>query len=437
MMTYQKQRIDIISMGCSKNLIDSERLMRQLGAKGYEVVHDSEEPCGEYVVVNTCGFIADAKEESINLLLQLAERKKDGAIGHLIAMGCLTERYRRDIETEMPEIDTVYGKFDWKSLIESLPDKAKDKEVVTPWQRTITTAPHYTYLKISEGCNRFCAFCAIPLITGRHKSRPIEEIAEEVKWMVSQGVREFNIIAQDLSSYGLDLYGEHRLAVLLETLAQIEGVEWLRLHYAYPTDFPKDILPVMARYDNICKYLDIALQHSSDRVLENMRRHITCEETRQLINEIRKTVPGIKLRTTMMVGFTGEEEEDFAGLLEFVKEMKFDRLGAFAYSEEDDTWAAMNLEDSIPEDEKQRRLDLLMHTQEEIARQLNDESIGKRMKVVVDEIEGETRVCRSEFDSPDVDPVIYVEGSDAMPGQFINIVITDADTYDLYGKVSE
>lgn len=424
-----KNRVDIITMGCSKNLIDSERIIRRLKAKGYEALHNAESPCGEYVVVNTCGFIADAKEESIEMLLDLTRLKEDGEIGKIVAMGCLTQRYRDDLINELPEIDIILGKFDWDGFIETLPDLT---ELPKPksWEREITTPPHSAYLKISEGCNRFCAFCAIPIITGRHTSRPIEEILEETKELVSRGVKEFNVIAQDLSSYGVDLYGAHKLAELIDRMADTNGVEWIRLHYAYPSDFPSDILEVMAKHDNVCKYIDIALQHASDKVLTNMRRHITRQQTEDLIAEMRRKVPEIKIRTTLMVGFPGEGETEFEELLDFVRTQKFDRMGAFAYSEEDDTWAAKNLDDSIPEEEKQRRLDLLMEIQTDIYEEKNAAMIGKEVLLLVDEIEGETRICRSQWDSPEVDMNYYVKGSNAQPGEFLKARITGYQLYD-------
>lgn len=424
-----KNRVDIITMGCSKNLIDSERIIRRLKAKGYEALHNAESPCGEYVVVNTCGFIADAKEESIEMLLDLTRLKEDGEIGKIVAMGCLTQRYRDDLINELPEIDIILGKFDWDGFIETLPDLT---ELPKPksWEREITTPPHSAYLKISEGCNRFCAFCAIPIITGRHTSRPIEEILEETKELVLRGVKEFNVIAQDLSSYGIDLYGSHKLAELIDRMAEIDGVEWIRLHYAYPSDFPFDILEVMAKHDNVCKYIDIALQHASDKVLTNMRRHITRQQTEDLIAEMRRKVPDIKIRTTLMVGFPGEGEREFEELLDFVRTQKFDRMGAFAYSEEDDTWAAKNLDDNIPEEEKQRRLDLLMEIQTDIYEEKNAAMIGKEVLLLVDEIEGETRICRSQWDSPEVDMNYYVKGSNAQPGEFLKARITGYQLYD-------
>lgn len=424
-----KNRVDIITMGCSKNLIDSERIIRRLKTKGYEAFHNAESPCGEYVVVNTCGFIADAKEESIEMLLDLARLKEDGEIGKIVAMGCLTQRYRDDLIKELPEIDIILGKFDWDGFIETLPDLT---ELPKPksWEREITTPPHSAYLKISEGCNRFCAFCAIPIITGRHTSRPIEEILEETKSLVSRGVKEFNVIAQDLSSYGIDLYGSHKLAELIDRMAEIDGVEWIRLHYAYPSDFPFDILDVMAKHDNVCKYIDIALQHASDKVLTNMRRHISRKQTEDLIAEMRRRVPDIKIRTTLMVGFPGEGETEFEELLDFVRTQKFDRMGAFAYSEEDDTWAAKNLDDNIPDEEKQRRLDLLMEIQTDIYEEKNAAMLGKEVLLLVDEIEGETRICRSQWDSPEVDMNYYVTGSNAKPGDFLKARVIGYQLYD-------
>ncbi len=432
----KKGLIDVISLGCSKNLIDSERLLRRLAAKGYEVRHDAENPNGEWVVVNTCGFIQDAKEESIDLILQLGNKKKTRKIGKLIVMGCLSQRYMDDLKAEIPEVDTWYGKYDWKDFIEKLPDRnSEEGEKPKDWERTLTTPPHSTYLKISEGCNRFCSFCAIPIITGRHTSRPIEEILEETKELVDKGVKDFNIIAQDLSSYGTDLYGRHALPELIDRMAQIEGVEWIRLHYAYPSDFPMELLDVMARHDNVCNYIDIALQHISDKVLDNMHRHINGEETRKLLAEMRRRVPDLKIRTTLMVGYPGEGEKEFEELLEFVKEQRFERMGAFAYSEEDDTWAAKNLDDNIPQEVKQQRLDRLMALQQEIAYQRNLEMIGKTVRVLVDRIEGDTRIGRTQWDSPEVDPEIYVEGSDAEPGDFINVKVTKAEPFELFGEL--
>lgn len=435
---FEKNRIDIISMGCSKNLVDSERLFRRLSAKGYNVSHDPEEVCGEYVVVNTCGFIADAKEESINTILALGELKQQKQIGKLIVMGCLSQRYMEELREALPEVDIWYGKFNWKGLIETLPDKKTDVQHPKTWERTLTTPPHSAYLKISEGCNRFCAFCAIPIITGRHASRPIEEILEETRELVKEGVKEFNIIAQDLSSYGTDLYGHHALAELVERMAQTPGVEWIRLHYAYPSDFPMDLLPVMAKYDNVCKYLDIALQHISDNVLANMRRHISKEETIALLKSIREQVPGIRIRTTLMTGFPGEGDEEFEELLNFVKSQKFDRMGAFAYSEEEDTFAAKHFSDDIPEDVKQKRLDILMETQEEIALEHNRQLVGTVQKVLVDRIEGAKAVGRTQYDSPEVDPEVIIDDDSLIPGQFVNVKILEAYPFELSGiKVEE
>lgn len=433
-MAFRKRHIDIISMGCSKNLIDSERLIRRLEKKGYTVSHNPETPTGEYVMVNTCGFIGDAKEESINMLLELAQLKEEGEIGRIAAMGCLTERYLQDLKAELPEIDLIYGKFDWPKFVTELPDASHDAAAVREWERTLTTPPHSAYLKISEGCNRFCAFCAIPLITGRHHSRPEEEILDEVRELVGKGVKEFNVIAQDLSSYGLDLYGEHRLAQLIDRMADIEGVEWIRLHYAYPADFPMDVLDVMARRDNVCKYLDIALQHISDPQLKRMRRHIDKNGTLQLLEEIRRRVPGICLRTTLMVGFPGETDADFAELMEFVETQRFDRMGAFAYSEEDDTYAALNYDDDVTPEVKQERLDRLMALQERISEELNENMVGQRVRLLVDEYEGTTAICRSEWDSPEVDLTYRVEGCTAEPGEFIEAEITKALPFDFIAK---
>ncbi len=424
-------------MGCSKNLIDSERLIKQLSAKGYDVSHDPEKPQGEYVVVNTCGFIADAKEESIASILSLGEMKEKRRIGKLIVMGCLSQRYMDDLKEEIPEVDVWYGKFDWKNFISELPDRKTDDEKPKHWERTLTTPPHSAYLKISEGCNRFCAFCAIPLITGRHTSRPIEEILEETRQLVKEGVKEFNVIAQDLSSYGMDLYGRHALAELIDRMADVEGVEWIRLHYAYPSDFPMDILDVMARRENVCKYLDIALQHISEPVLENMRRHISKEETIELLKKIREKVPDIRIRTTLMTGFPGEGEKEFEELVDFVKTQRFDRMGAFAYCEEDDTFAAKNLSDDIPEEVKQKRLDKIMELQEEIALSLNEDMIGTRQKVLIDRIEGGKAYGRTQYDSPEVDPEVIVNDASLTPGEFVEVKITEAYPFELIGEVAD
>lgn len=437
MAKFKKNRIDIITMGCSKNLVDSEQLIKRLESIGYNVFHDSDNVIGEIVIVNTCGFIGDAKEESINMILELLEAKKEKRIGRVFVMGCLTERYLSDLKDELPDVDRFYGKFDWNQIIELLSKEKQIKCEVNSWERTLTTPPYSAYIKISEGCNRFCAYCAIPIITGRHKSRPIEEIEAEVKDLVSKGVKEFNIIAQDLSAYGSDLYGKLMLSELIEKIALIEGVEWIRLHYAYPVDFPWEVLDVMNRHDNVCKYLDIALQHISDPVLKNMQRRITKAETLEVINRIRRIVPDIKLRTTLMVGFPGEGEDEFNELIEFVKEIKFDRMGAFAYCEEDDTWAQKNLEDSIPQEIKQERLDQLMEIQEEISLSLNTQMIGHNVKVLIDRIEGNEYIGRTQWDSPEVDPEIHIpiDYTDYSEGDFINVTLTKAYPYELEGKI--
>lgn len=432
---FKKNRIDIISMGCSKNLIDSERLLKQLEAKGYLTNHDPDSPNGEYVVINTCGFINDAKEESINTILELTELKKKKRIGKLVVMGCLSQRYMDDLKAELPEVDIWYGKFDWKNFISELPDNKAAADAPRPWERKITTPPHSAYIKISEGCDRFCAFCAIPLITGRHTSRPVDEILEEVRQLVAEGVKEFNVIAQDLSSYGKDLYGKSELAGLVDKMADIPGVEWIRLHYAYPADFPMDILDVMARRDKVCKYLDIALQHIADPVLKNMRRHIDSRQTIELLDTMRKRVPGIRIRTTLMTGFPGEGEKEFEELLDFVRTQRFDRMGAFAYSEEDDTFAAKNLDDTIPQEVKEERLDRLMALQEEIAMELNQELAGTEQKVLIDRIEGEKAYGRTQYDSPEVDPEVIVTNADLEPGEFVNVRITEAYPFELIGEV--
>lgn len=429
-----RKRIDIITLGCSKNLVDSERLSRRLAAAGYEVVNDSDDVRGEIVVVNTCGFIGDAKQESIDTILELAEAKRHGRIGRIFVMGCLSQRYFDDLKVELPEVDRFYGKFDWDGIIADL--GAAVPADVKPYERLITTPSHYTYLKISEGCNRFCAFCAIPLITGRHTSVAIEELEEEVRSLVGQGVKEFNVIAQDLSSYGIDLYGKPMLAELIDRLASIEGVEWLRLHYAYPAQFPWEVLPVMARHSNVCRYLDIALQHISDKVLGNMRRHITKAETIELIERIRREVPGIHLRTTLMVGFPGEGETEFEELKEFVRWARFERMGAFAYSEEEGTYAAKQFADEVPEEVKEARLAEIMELQEDIALELNEEKVGQTFKVLIDREEDEFFVGRTEFDSPEVDPEVLVRKSGGLRvGEFATVTITEALPFELIGEI--
>lgn len=429
-----KKRIDIITLGCSKNLVDSEQLMKRFQDCGLEVHHDSDNVCGEIVVINTCGFIGDAKEESISAILEFAQAKTEGKIRQLYVMGCLSERYRNDLLKEIPEIDKLYGKFDWSDLIK---DVLHSNPATLPYERVITTPSHYTYIKISEGCNRFCAFCAIPLITGRHKSRPIDEILSEVKMLVSRGVKEFNVIAQDLSSYGLDLTGKMMLPELIDQMAQIEGVKWIRLHYAYPAQFPYEILDVMNKHDNVCKYLDIALQHINNTVLSNMRRHITKDETLELIKTIRDKVPGIHLRTTLMVGFPGEDDAAFEELMDFAHSVRFDRMGAFAYCEEEDTYAAKNFEDSISEDVKNRRLDKLMHLQETIALELNEAKVGKEFEVIVDREDEDYYVGRTEFDSPEVDPEVLIRKTSALKtGEFYRVVVKEALPFELIAELA-
>lgn len=427
-------KIDIITLGCSKNLVDSERLMRQLEAVGYEVTHDAEELTGEIAVVNTCGFIADAQEESINMILELAQRKTEGDLKKLYVMGCLSERFMDELGKEIPEVDRYYGKFDWTRL---LSDMGHEYDESIGNERHITTPSHYAYLKISEGCNRKCAYCAIPIITGAHRSRPMEEILDEVRHLVSCGVKEFQVIAQELTFYGLDLYKERRIAALVQAMSDIPGVEWIRLHYAYPTDFPMELLDVMHDNKNVCKYLDIALQHISDNVLDAMHRHISKEETYRLIENIRKQVPGIHLRTTLMVGFPGETDEDFKELCDFVRWARFERMGAFAYSEEQGTPSARLYEDNIPEDVKQERLSRLMRLQQRISAEMQEEKVGKEMRVVIDREEGDWYIGRTEFDSPEVDPEVLIPISSASlaPGMFCKVRIVKADDFDLYGEV--
>lgn len=434
-----KNEIDIITLGCSKNLVDAERLMRQLEAAGYHCVHDSEQPQGEIAVINTCGFIGDAKEESINTILQFAERKKRKKLKKLFVMGCLSERYMAELEEELPEVDKYYGKFSFMDLIADLGHAV---ETGCLQERTITTPEHYAYIKISEGCNRFCSYCAIPLITGRHTSRPIEEILQEVRWLTKQGVKEFQVIAQDLSAYGTDLEvdgrkGVHLLPKLVERMSEIEGVEWIRLHYAYPTDFPMDLLRVMRERKNVCKYLDIALQHCTDNMLTKMRRHISAQEQNDLIRTIRQEVPGICLRTTLMVGHPGETEEDFEALVQFVKTMRFERMGAFAFSNEEGTYAAEHYEDDIPEEVKQQRLDKLMRIQEQIAGEISESRIGKTLRTIIDREEDDYYVGRTEWDSPEVDCEVLISKQTPLKiGAFYNIKITGSENFDLYGELN-
>ena len=426
-----KISVNVVTLGCSKNLVDSERVLRMLSDAGFEAYHQTDEPT-DIVVVNTCGFIGDAKEESVNTILEFAGAKERGELRELYVMGCLSERYRKELPAEIPEVDRWYGKYDWTGLVDDL---RKSNHTERPYERTVTTPSHHAYVKISEGCNRFCAFCAIPLITGRHHSRPIEEIEQEVKSLVERGVREFNIIAQDLSSYGRDLYGKLSLAPLVERLAGIEGVDRIRLHYAYPAEFPYDTLPVMARHKNVCNYLDIALQHISDNMLTAMRRHITAEETRRLLAEIRKAVPGIHIRTTLMVGFPGETEEDFLQLMDFVREQRFERMGAFAYSEEEGTYAALNLPDNVPLEVKEDRLNRLMALQEDISMELQQEKTGKTFDVIIDSEEEDYYIGRTEYDSPEVDPEVLVKKTLPLQvGGIYPVKITRALPFELIGE---
>lgn len=430
------RKINIISLGCSKNLIDSERLLKMLSDSGFQVIHNGSLDCGAYLtVINTCGFIGDAKEESINTILETVLAKENGLTERIAVMGCLSQRYRNELPEEIRQVDYWYGKTDWPDLIKKL---ATAFPATAPYDRIITTPRHHAYLKIAEGCNRFCSFCAIPHITGRYKSRPIEEIVAEVEMLCGRGVKEFNIIAQDLSYYGRDLYGEPRLAELLERMSEIKGVEWLRLHYAYPTDFPMDVLDVMATKNNICKYLDIALQHCSDTVLSNMRRHIDKEQTHELIKEMRRRVPGLHIRTTLMVGFPGEGEKEFNELLDFVKTQRFDRMGAFAYCEEEDTYGAQNFTDDTPENIKQERLNRLMAAQEEISYELQLGKVGTTLKCIIDREDEDYYIGRTEFDSPEVDPEVLIEKTKPLNiGEFYNIRISDALPFELIGKIAE
>ena len=441
----KRKEIDFITLGCSKNLVDAERVMRQLEAVGWKCVHDPEEPKAEVCVINTCGFIGDAKEESINMILQMAERKKHGKLRKLIVMGCLSERYRAELESELPEVDAYYGKFDFENMVKQLEiSKSRNLETskCSSFERHLTTPAHYAYLKISEGCNRMCSYCAIPLITGRHTSRPKDEILNEVRWLVNQGVKELNVIAQDLSSYGLDLEKRHMLPELIDEMAQIEGVEWIRLHYAYPTDFPEQLLDVMAKHPNVCKYLDIALQHCTDHMLTLMRRHITRAEQDALIRKIREKVPGICIRTTLLVGHPDETEEDFEQLKQWVKEMRFERMGCFAYSDEEGTYANKHYSDDIPQETKDARAAQLMAIQQQISAEMMAQFVGKTEKVIIDRKEGDYFIGRTQYDSPEVDCEVLIngegmKGQKAKVGQFVNVKITKAEEFDLYGEIED
>jgi len=424
--------IDFISLGCSKNLVDSENLMGLMEANGYHCTHDSDAPQGEIVVINTCGFIADAKEESINTILEFAQAKTEGRIEKLFVMGCLSERYLADLEKEIPEVDGWYGKFNYKQLLKDL-EVISERLEVRDYQRHITTPSHYAYIKISEGCDRHCAYCAIPLITGHHQSRPMQEILDEVRYLVSQGVKEFQVIAQELTYYGVDIDGKQHIAELIEKMADIEGVEWIRLHYAYPTHFPWDLLRVMRERKNVCKYLDIALQHISDHMLDRMKRHVTKQETYDLVERLRREVPDIHIRTTLMVGFPGETDEDFEELIAFTKWARFERMGAFAYSEEEGTYSAEHYQDDVPEEVKQRRLDKLMRVQQNISAELEAEKVGSTMRIIIDRVEGDWYIGRTEFCSPEVDPEVLIPIDEELTiGEFYEARITDAEEFDLY-----
>lgn len=431
----KSRTIDIITLGCSKNLVDSEKLIHQLELGGYSVTHDSDNPEGEIAIVNTCGFIGDAKEESIDTILRFVKRKQEGKLRRLIVMGCLSERYLKELQDELPEVDCFYGKFDWEQIVADLGQTFHAEEMTN---RRLTTPSHYAYLKISEGCNRHCAYCAIPLITGKQKSRTIEDILTEVETLVTKGVVEFQIVAQELTAYGTDIYGKQMIAELIDRIAQVPGVAWIRLHYAYPANFPLELLEVMARHNNVCKYLDIALQHISDNQLQAMRRNFTSKQTYELIETIRRVVPGIHLRTTFMVGYPGETDEDFQQLLDFVKWAKFERMGAFAYSEEEGTYSAKHLKDDVPDDVKQTRLSKLMRLQQQISADVQQGKVGRQLPVVIDREEGEYLVGRTEFDSPEVDPEVLIKKVDALglcPGMFCKVYVESADDFDLYANV--
>lgn len=431
----KKGQIDIITMGCSKNLVDSEILMRQFEANGYHCTHDAKRLEGEIAVVNTCGFIEDAKQESIDTILELVQAKEEGRLKQLYVMGCLSQRYKDELEKEIPQVDKFYGKFNYKQL---LVDLGKAEVPVCEGQRHLTTPHHYAYIKISEGCDRHCAYCAIPIITGKHVSRPKEEILDEVRQLVASGVKEFQVIAQELTYYGVDIDGKRHIADLISDMADIKGVKWIRLHYAYPNQFPLELLDVMREKTNVCNYLDIALQHISDNVLTRMHRHVSKAETVSLIRKIRERVPGIHLRTTLMVGFPGETDEDFRELVDFVKWARFERMGAFAYSEEDGTYSAEHYKDDIPAEVKQRRLDELMAVQQEISSEIEAQKVDSVLRTIIDRKEGDYYIGRTEFCSPEVDPEVLVkaEGRRLRVGSFYDVKITASDEFDLYGEVA-
>jgi ribosomal protein S12 methylthiotransferase len=428
-----KKRVNVVTMGCSKNLVDSEVLLNQLERGKYEVVHDGSGTGYDAVFINTCGFIYDAKQESIDMILDYAEAKKRGDIGKLFVMGCLSERYQKDLETEIPEVDRYFGKFDMKAMVDELKVTFHPEYI---YERKITTPSHFAYLKISEGCNRSCSFCAIPMMTGKHKSRTIESLVTEARYLAKKGVKEILLIAQELSYYGIDIYGKSRLVDLVNAISEIEGIEWIRLHYLYPTKFPFDILPVMRENPKVCKYLDMPLQHIANPVLKNMMRHVTREETEALIKRIKDEVPGVIIRTTFLVGFPDETEDDFEELKQFVEETRFERLGVFPFSNEEGTYAYIHFKDKLSDEEKQERADEIMEIQQQISAELNREKIGKTFKVIIDRQEGEFYIGRTEFDSPEVDGEVLVTSENELKkGEFVNVKITGAEDYDLFGVV--
>jgi ribosomal protein S12 methylthiotransferase len=428
----KKNTIDIITMGCSKNLVDSELLMSQFEVNGYKCTHDSKRPQGEIAVINTCGFIEAAKEESINTILEFAQAKDEGRLNKLFVMGCLSQRYQKELEAEIPQVDKFYGKFNYKQLLQDL-GKAEVK--ACDGKRHITTPRHYAYIKISEGCDRHCAYCAIPIITGKYVSRPMQDILDEVSQLVADGAKEFQIIAQELTYYGVDIDGNRHIAELISKMADIPGVKWIRLHYAYPAHFPWELLKVIREKDNVCNYLDIALQHVSDNMLEKMQRHVSKQDTYDLVSKLREEVPGIHIRTTLMVGFPGETDEDFNELMAFVKWARFERMGAFTYSEEEGTYSAEHYTDDIPEDVKNSRLDQLMALQQNISAEIEAEKVGKVMTVVIDRKEGDYYIGRTEFCSPEVDPEVLIPAVEKQlrVGTFYKTKITSSEEFDLYG----
>ena len=428
------KKINIITLGCSKNTVDSEHLAAQLTAMDYKIVFDSDRTDADVVVINTCGFIGDAKQESIDTILRAAQLKSEGKIEELFVVGCLSQRYADELRPELPEVDDFFGVNDWAGIVERLGAKYRAENET---KRELSTPSHYAYLKISEGCNWMCGYCAIPLIRGRHKSVPMETLIAEAEALAEKGVRELMVIAQDTTYYGVDIYGERKLAELLERLCKIEKIEWIRLHYAYPTDFPDEVIEVMAREKKICKYLDIPFQHISDNQLSAMKRRHTKEQAITLIKKLRTAIPDIALRTTLLVGYPTESEADFAELQEFVKSTKFDRLGVFAYYEEEGTYSATRLSDDVPEQTKQERVDRIMRLQERISLENNAKRIGQKMRVIIDRKEGDFYIGRSEYDSPEVDQELIIEsfGKRLLRGRFYDVVITDAEDYDLYAEI--